>query len=111
MNFNPCYNSTTPLFRDVGFYISFYLFVPIDGLYLMAEIYSFETAKYLGELPHLLSTFDSLKQVMICSRNNYVSVHAGETRRRGCSLHKPELDRIINTKKPRGLSSSLSFKK
>ncbi|KAI8988639.1 hypothetical protein BDF20DRAFT_856904 [Mycotypha africana] len=35
----------------VGFYISFHIFICVDGLYLMVELFSFETAKYLSQLP------------------------------------------------------------
>jgi hypothetical protein len=77
----------------------------------MVELYSFETAKYLGQLSHLLSTFDSLKQIMICSRDNCVAIQEGGTRKRDCSLDIPELDRIINIKKPKSLLSSLSFRR
>ncbi|KAI8644233.1 hypothetical protein BD408DRAFT_126598 [Parasitella parasitica] len=94
----------------VGFYISFYIFVSVDGLHLMVELYSFETAKYLDQLSHLLSSFDKLKQVIICSRDNCVESQ-GSARKRNSSLDISELHRIINIKKPKGLRTSLSFKK
>ncbi|KAI9496998.1 hypothetical protein BDB00DRAFT_785106 [Zychaea mexicana] len=50
------------LVQVVGTYISFYHFVLVDDIYFMVELYSFETAKYLGQLSHLLGTFDKLKQ-------------------------------------------------
>ena len=61
----------------------------------MVEHYSFETAKYLGPLSYILSSFDSLKKIMICSKDDYVETQEGRTRKRDCSLDIPELDRII----------------
>lgn len=77
----------------------------------MVELYSFETAKYLGQLFHLLSSFDSLKQIMICNKNNCIATQEGRTRKRDCSLSIPDLNRIINIKKSKSLSPSLAFKK
>ncbi|CDH55751.1 hypothetical protein RO3G_14904 [Lichtheimia corymbifera JMRC:FSU:9682] len=95
----------------VGFYISFYLFISMDDIYVMVELYSFETAKYLGQLPHLLSMFDNLKRIMICSKEHCVTIAEDGKRRRNSSLDKEELDRFINTKKPKSVSPSLSFRK
>lgn len=83
----------------------------MDDIYVMVELYSFETAKYLGQLPHLLSMFDNLKRIMICSKEHCVTIAEDGKRRRNSSLDKEELDRIINTKKPKSVSPSLSFRK
>jgi hypothetical protein len=47
---------------------------------------------------------------MIFSRNNCVEIQ-DKTRKRNSSLDISELHRIINVKKPKSLTSSLSFKK
>lgn len=79
----------------------------------MVELYSFEAAKYLSQLSHLLSSFDRLKQIMICSKDNYAEPEPQEsrTRKRNCSLDIPNFNRIINIKKPKSVSQPLSFNK
>jgi hypothetical protein len=77
----------------------------------MVELYPFETAKYLSQLPHLLSSFDRLKQIMICGEDNYAEPQESRTRKRNCSLDIPDLNWIINIKKPKSVSPSLSFNK
>ncbi|KAI8988615.1 hypothetical protein BDF20DRAFT_856753 [Mycotypha africana] len=94
----------------VGCYISFYIFVRVDGLYLMVDLLSFETAKHIGELPLLLNFFDKLKRIMICSRVNGLA-NQEMNRKRNSSVDQATLLRISNIKKPRSLSASLSFKK
>ncbi|OAC97548.1 hypothetical protein MUCCIDRAFT_116360 [Mucor lusitanicus CBS 277.49] len=95
----------------VGFYISFYLLASTDDdYYLMVELYSFETAKYLSQLPHLLSSFDNLKQIMAFNKNN-AELQETTTKKRSRSQDTPDLTRIINIKKPKSVAPSLSFHK
>ncbi|EPB89514.1 hypothetical protein HMPREF1544_03597 [Mucor circinelloides 1006PhL] len=77
----------------------------------MVELYSFETAKYLSQLPHLLSSFDNLKQIMVFNKDNAELQEAARTKKRSRSLDTPDLIRIINIKKPKSVAPSLSFHK
>ena len=83
---------------------------------LMIELYSFEVPKYIGQLSQTLSSFNHLKQVMVCSDKYCVNGDSTnpQTRKRGnndCNLDQATLDKILNQKKPRTVSPSLSFKK
>ncbi|OAD80632.1 hypothetical protein PHYBLDRAFT_161270 [Phycomyces blakesleeanus NRRL 1555(-)] len=70
-----------------------------DNLYLMVKLYSFETTKYLVQLSHSLSSLDSLKQILICSKDNCVGAQEGRAGRRYCSIDISDLNLNINIKK------------
>lgn len=63
----------------------------MNDYYLIVELYSFETAKYLSQLSHLLSSFGRLKQIKICSKNNYAEPQESRKRKITCSLDIPDL--------------------
>ncbi|KAI9247123.1 hypothetical protein BDA99DRAFT_256952 [Phascolomyces articulosus] len=102
--------------QAVGYYISFYHFMKVDNVDLMIELYSFEVPKYISQLSQTLSSFNLLKQVMVCSDKYCVNDDSTnpQTRKRennDCNLDQATLDKILNQKKPRTVFSSLSFKK